>query len=114
MLDGIKVKLNGTEFIAPPLALGALKKLLPRITTLNQVGGLPSAEDIDTMVVIVHSALLRNYPDITQQEVEDGLDMGNMRGTVFAVMSGSGLVSGNAEAATVTESFSTSDGSTGN
>lgn len=112
MLDGQNLKLGKTEYVVPPLNLKAMRRLLPRITALKTVG-LPSDEDLGTVVEVVHAALARNYPEITKWEVEDNLDIVNMKKALSIVLGQSGLTSGNATAAMGTESHSTGQNSTG-
>ncbi len=102
--QGITITINGEERVAPPLTLGAMRKLLPLIKTLNiDKKGVPSDEDFGTMVAVVHASLVRNYPDITPQEIEDGLDMQEFLSCISAIMSVSGLQQGNVTAATETQ-----------
>lgn len=101
MVDGKSVKLGEKDYVVPPLNLKALRRLLPSIEQLKS-SGIPSNEDMDVIVDIVHTALLRNYPELTKAEVEDGLDMANMKVVLGIVLGQSGLSQGNTVAATVT------------
>jgi len=110
MLDGQKLKLGETEYTVPPLNLKAMRRLLPAISKLRTVG-LPTDEDLSTIVDVVHSALLRNYPELTKDQVEEGIDMGNMKDALSVVLGQSGLASGNAAAAMT--NLSTGESSSG-
>jgi len=107
MLDGQKLKLGETEYVVPPLNLKAMRRLLPAISKLKPVG-LPSDEDISTIVEVVRSALVRNYPDITLETVEEGIDMGNLAAALGVVLGQSGLAQGNAAAAMMSLSIGAS------
>jgi hypothetical protein len=88
---GQPIELGGTSYTVPPLAIGAVKELLPRMQTLRAIDGIPSAEDIDTMVEVVHAAITRNYPDMTRETLLELLDLGNMADVFRSIMGRSGL-----------------------
>lgn len=72
MIDGIKIKLGGVDVVLPPLNLKGLRKVLPLMERWN--ASLTLAEQVDMMVPIFHAALLRNYPDLTIDEMEDRMN----------------------------------------
>ena len=47
---------------------------------------------MDCIVDVVHAAVIRNYPALTKEEVEDLIDLGNAAVIIKAVMGQSGLV----------------------
>lgn len=94
--DGTPVTLGGKLYIMPPLSLGQVKKIMPRLQELKNLTGVPSSSDADTMADIIHEALSRNYPDFDRSSLDDHLDMHNMQVLVSVAMTGSGLVLGNA------------------
>ena len=91
-LEGVEVELNGVTFVAPPLNFKALKRLLPNIQTLPATGALTTEADVMTAVDVVWSALARNYPEMTIDDVLDGLDMRNVQKILPAGLGQSGLV----------------------
>ena len=97
MIDGTVIKLGEKEYLAPPLNLKSMRVLLPRIQQISSTA-LPTADDLGTITDTMHASLLRNYPDISKETVEEGLDMGNIGQAMQAVLGASGLVSGNAMA----------------
>jgi hypothetical protein len=52
---------------------------------------MPSAEDLDTIVDMTLAALKRNYPEITRKELEDLIDLGNLKEIVDVVAGVSAL-----------------------
>lgn len=90
MVPGIKFDFGGGKvYTVPPLALGDLRRLQKQLEDLA-----PSAMDpatIDTVVDAVHSALKRNYPSMTTQEVEGLVDLGNMFDALGCVMDAGGI-----------------------
>jgi hypothetical protein len=98
MIDGVTMQIAGREWVIPPLNLKQLKKLGPK---LNQIPAgpatvMPTEEQLGNILELIHSALSRNYPDLTLDEVEDMIDLGNMVKVIQAVMGISGLVSAKA------------------
>jgi hypothetical protein len=94
LIDGVSVRMGGRDFTIPPLTLGMVKRLAPQ---LEKMGGADPAsisgpEAADACVTVIHAALKRNYPELTQDEVEELLDLGNMQKVTHAVMGISGLI----------------------
>jgi hypothetical protein len=88
-VPGVAYDFNGRRLILAPLTMGPLRQLLGRLKNFGQSMG---EEQIDTAVDAVHASLLRNYPDITREQVENELlDAGNMYEVVPLVSNQSGL-----------------------
>lgn len=96
-IKGVTVELNGTEYVIPPIALGALEQLQSRIGAFD--GNVQDAKQISTVIDCAYAAMLRNYPDMTREEVADLIDIGNMNEVFAAVMDVSGLKRKEQEAA---------------
>ena len=88
--EGTPIKFGRRTIIIPPLNLKRLKKLLPEIQKL-QAGTPMTNEDEERIVKVVHSAIQRNYPEMTEEEVEEIVDLGNSMTVVKAIMGISGL-----------------------
>jgi len=91
MIPGVAVEMNGQEWVVPPLTLGQLRRLMPKLRQLTDIGAAMGEEQIAVLVEIVSAALQRNYPDLTSDDVEGLLDLGNASGVLNAVLTGSGL-----------------------
>jgi len=91
---GTWVMIGETEFKVPPLNFRALREHMDSINRLSNLrnGASPGPQDFASISAVVHAALARNYPQITLDEVEDMLDIGNMTEVLNAVMAMSGLV----------------------
>ena len=89
--DGVAVRVGRTVYSVPAMNIKRLKKMLPEINDLKLASGTLTNEDQDRLVRIVHSALSRNYPKMTKDDVEDIVDMGNVRTFLQAIMGVSGL-----------------------
>lgn len=96
MIDGVKIKIGDAEYTIPPLNFKAIKRLQTEIAKMAdiQVGATITAEQLDAMVCIVHSALVRNYPDMTEDQVAEIVDLGNAGTIIQAIMGVSGFVQG--------------------
>jgi hypothetical protein len=94
VIDGVTVRMGGADWVIPPLNFRLLRKLQTRLADLTALGrsGAPTADVMDAVVDLVHPAMQRNYPEITREQVEDMLDMGNMGPTIQAIMGASGVV----------------------
>jgi hypothetical protein len=90
MIEGTTVMMGGQGWVIPPLNLKSVRKIQPLIPVLNAMD-IASPEAVDAMVELVFIALQRNYPDVTKDQVEDMVDLGNLQGIVNAVMNVSGL-----------------------
>lgn len=89
---GQDVNLGGTVYTVPPLALGALRRLLPKIQALSLGEDLmPDLSQVVDLLEICLAALQRNYPDMTLEELGDIVDLGNFKQLVAVVMGQSGL-----------------------
>jgi len=88
-VPGVKFQFSGgVELTIPPLNLGALEQLAPR---LEKYRGGVSTEAIGTVIDAALTALKRNYPEITREEVGDLVDMDNMIEVMACIMDVSGL-----------------------
>lgn len=92
IIDGTKIKLGGKDYNVPPLNFKRLRQLNEEINLLSSVNGSPTNEQMDAMIKVVHSALERNYPNITLEDVEDKLDLANAGTVIRAIMGVSGMV----------------------
>jgi hypothetical protein len=94
--EGLKVRIGEDEFIIPPLNFFRLKKVLPLVDKLKEVSGnqILKAEEMEDFITIIHLALSRNYPEVTVQQVEEMVDLGNLRQILAAVLGISGFVQG--------------------
>ena len=85
---GIPFILGDKTLVVPPLNFRSLEELQDRLATFE--AGVDK-EARATIVDAAWHALRRNYPDITKDEIVDGLDIGNMQELMEAVMDVSGL-----------------------
>lgn len=93
MFPGVRVAMGGREWTVPPLTLGQLRRLMPKVRQLTEIGAQMGELQIGVLVEIVAAAMQRNYPDVTPEAVEELLDLGNAGTVLNAVLTGSGLKS---------------------
>jgi len=91
VIPGVAVMMGDREWTVPPLTLGQLRRLMPKIRQLSEIGAQMSETQIEVLVEIVTAALQRNYLDIVAETVENLLDLGNAGPVLNAVLTGSGL-----------------------
>ena len=91
MIPGVSVAMGGEEWVVPPLTLGQLRRLMPQVRQLTEIGASMGEAQIAVLVDIVTAALQRNYPETTPEKVENLLDLGNASAVLNAVLTGSGL-----------------------
>jgi hypothetical protein len=91
MIPGVMVAMGGQQWTVPPLTLGQLRRLMPKVRQLTEIGSQMGESQIGVLVEIVAAALQRNYPDVPVETVENLLDLGNAGTVLNAVLTGSGL-----------------------
>jgi hypothetical protein len=96
MIPGAAIAMGGQDWIVPPLTLGQLRRLMPKVRQLTEIGASMGEAQIGVLIDIVTAALQRNYPETTPDEVENLLDLGNASAVLNAVLTGSGLKPGGA------------------
>ena len=91
MVPGVSVTMGGQDWVVPPLTLGQLRQLMPKLRQLTEIGVAMGEAEITVLVEIVTAALQRNYPDLSSEMVANLLDLGNASAVLSAVLTGSGL-----------------------
>jgi hypothetical protein len=91
IIDGTTVRMGGVDYVVAPLNFRQVRALQSKITTLGQIAGVVSDEQMSAIIEITKAALSRNYPEITVEQVEDMIDLGNAGKVIGAIMGVSGL-----------------------
>lgn len=90
MIQGVEIELGDETFTVPPLTFRAVREHIDAIAGMTT--GLPlSAEQIDRSVALILAAMRRNYPDMTEDMLEERLDMANIKIVLPAILGASGL-----------------------
>lgn len=88
-VKGVEKDLCGTTYVIPPLNLRALNLIQDKLSAYDQATGI---EQLQISVDIIHAAMIRNYPEMTKEELLDIIDLENMVDVMDAVMGNSGFV----------------------
>ena len=83
MIPGVAVAMGGQDWMVPPLTLGQLRRLLPKVRQLTEIGA--AMGDAQIGVLGDHLAVAHG-----------GLHLGNAGAVLNAVLTGSGLKAGGA------------------
>lgn len=90
--DGEVVTLGGREYVIPSLSVKQARKLWQTVLSLNE--GITTANLPDKYaqaVTLIHAAMTRNYPDLTLEDLEDLVEIKNLRRLVLIVSGQSGV-----------------------
>ncbi len=91
MIPGVTVQMGGQDWIVPPLTLGQLRRLMPKVRQMTEIGANMGDSQIEVLIEIVTAGLQRNYPEMTPDKVENMLDLGNSANVLNIILTGSGL-----------------------
>jgi secreted Zn-dependent insulinase-like peptidase len=91
LLSGVKVSMGGRDYTLPPLTLGSLKRIGNKINALSNIDSVPNEEQTEAIASIVLASVNRNYPEITQDELLEMIDLGNLKEIFEAVLGVSGI-----------------------
>jgi hypothetical protein len=89
-IRGTWIDLSGKRYLLPPMTLGTMRFHGEAIERARK-GDLPELEHMDIIVDIIWRTLKRNYPDITVDEVAEGLDVANALEIFLVAQKTSGL-----------------------
>lgn len=91
--EGEPVRLGKNVYIVPSLSIKQAKKLWPLMMEMDAKGITKETipEQQDACVAIIHAALTRNYPNLGREELDDLIDMSNIRTLMLIVSAQSGF-----------------------
>lgn len=90
--DGVKMRVGGRDLVIPALTIKQVRSLRAQFDTMQSIGNAaPNDDQIGAITEVIHSAVVRNYPDMTQEGLEELLDLSTMQAVVKAIMGQSGL-----------------------
>jgi len=94
--EGIPVKLGGVEYVIPSLSTKEARRLWPDILAMDGATMETIPEKQQKMLAVIHAAMRRNYPNLSLEDLDDLVDMRNIRVLVNAAVGASGLEPGGA------------------
>lgn len=89
--DGLVVRMDGRDWVVPPLSLAQLRKHEEDLKKVRDITPFSPVAEVEPAIRVIHAAMTRNYPDLTQEQVEELLDVGNVGRVMLAVCAMSGL-----------------------
>lgn len=93
---GTWVEMGGKSYLVPPLNFKGLRQVEEDLKVLASIklegGALPSDDQVKSLCKVIKASIVRNYPNVTLEELEDLVDFGNLPQLILAVMKASGLV----------------------
>ncbi|MGH3429615.1 MAG: hypothetical protein ACRDQZ_18945 [Mycobacteriales bacterium] len=87
-IDGVEVEIGRKLYVLPPLSFKLLRRYKKEIMDIQRIelGKFePGEQDEGALFLLRYTplildALKRNYPEMTLDDLEDGLDLGDMNG----------------------------------
>jgi hypothetical protein len=84
--EGVEVTIAGKKYIMPPLTLKQVRMNQENLKKLNSATVATDEESLGAAIQIIQTAMARNYPDITTDQLEDMIDLGNIHELAQAIM----------------------------
>ena len=86
MFEGVTTTVGDRELVVPRVPLKAFRLHPEWFEKLDHMSGTLKPEDVGNLLDIIHSALERNYPDMSLDAVETLLDINNVSKLLLLVM----------------------------
>lgn len=88
---GVPVFLNGQNYYIPSLSYPDFKANYEFLASAPQLEGTGTLEYFDKLIPIIGLALRRNYPEVTDEQLGQWLDLTTLKLAVQAVQGQSGM-----------------------
>jgi len=95
-IPGVSFNLGGNDVVLAPLNLKQVEELEPVIAEFSAATDMKSVAALGRKLIT--ASLSRNYPDITEDDVMNILDLGQLKAAISAVMGVSGYKTGETKA----------------
>jgi hypothetical protein len=95
--EGVPIYMGGKEYVVPPLSIKYIRnnrdKLKEMRTLAVNLDVLTPEGDafFSASLELIHAAIVRNYPEVTRDELEEMIDLGTMPQITLAIMHASGF-----------------------
>lgn len=80
------VTLGDEVYCIPPIGLPTFQAMSKDIESLQTLKGMPTSEQTVMILAIVHAAVVRNYPEMTLDELTGMVDLGNLHPLLSAAL----------------------------
>lgn len=87
LLDGVNLRIGRRDYIVPPLNLRGVKRAQALMSLLEGDG----PDSVDAALEVIQLAVNRNYPEVTREQLEEDIDLGNLANLVQAVLAVAGF-----------------------
>lgn len=99
MIPGTPVTIGGKKYLMPPLNINSMKLHKPTLVRLmkgavsGDIDPVTAVEsDLEELTGVIHSALKRNYPELTIEDLGEHIDLANIQELVQTAIKTSGFV----------------------
>lgn len=92
MLPGKEIPFGRFKLIMPALSLKQVRQMASTLSNIVSSANGATPDDLGPMCDVIHAALVRNYPDILRSDLDDMVDLNNIREIWPALNGMSGLV----------------------
>lgn len=91
-IKGVEIAIGAEILVVPPLNFRQLEDFAATLAGFSTWEKLPNPyAEMPKAIPVILSAVKRNYPDYTEDELRDNIDMGNYREVFEAIMGVSGI-----------------------
>jgi poly-gamma-glutamate capsule biosynthesis protein CapA/YwtB (metallophosphatase superfamily) len=84
--EGVEVTIAGKKYIMPPLTLKQVRVHDEDLKKLNSATVATDGDSLNAATRVIQAAMSRNYPDITTDQLEDMIDLGNIHELAQAIL----------------------------
>jgi hypothetical protein len=93
---GTRINMDGKDWTVPALSVRAFREniqtlMAATVTDPSNVGADAVGKQIDDALPVLYLAFKRNYPDVTEEQFVDMLDLNSYSQVMAAVMGQSGV-----------------------
>lgn len=89
---GVPIFLNGKNYYIPGLSFRDFRSSYELLTAdLPAEGGAPLMDAFEARIPIIAKAVQRNYPEVTEDDLREWLDMNTFALTIKAIAGQSGI-----------------------
>lgn len=88
---GVSVELGGVVYIIPPLTLGRLSFFRDRLEAIGDNINPMDPVFQSLAIDVIHAAVVRNYPDMSRDDLAELVDLGTMSDAWMACLDVSGI-----------------------
>jgi hypothetical protein len=89
-IEGFKISLCGQDFVIPALTLGQVEKFDETIRTVDGIQGDRMPDKIRAAMPLMLAAFRRNYPEMTEAELSEMIDLNTFRIVLAAIAGATG------------------------